>query len=98
MLTELLHGAAKSARPVENRREVERMAHRLSVLPFDADTASHAGEIRARLERQGQSIGGYDMLIAGHPRSRGLVLVTGNLREFNRVDGLRSEDRLADPA
>ena len=98
VLTERLHGAATSARPIENRREVERMAYRMAVLPFDADAASHAGEIRARLERQGQAIGGYDVLIAGHARSRGLVLVTGNLGEFNRVDGLRSEDWLAGTA
>ncbi len=98
VLTELLHGAAKSVRPVENRREVERMAARLAVLPFDAEAAAQAADIRARLEREGQAIGGYDVLIAGHARSRGLVLVTGNLREFARVDGLRSEDWLADPA
>jgi tRNA(fMet)-specific endonuclease VapC len=96
VLTELLHGAAKSARPVDNRREVERMAERLAVLPFDAEAAAHAGEIRARLERLGQSIGGYDVLIAGHARSRSLVLVTGNLRAFSRVEGLRAEDWLSD--
>ena len=95
VLTELLHGAAKSARPVDNRREVERMAARLAVLPFDADAAAHAADIRAVLERQGQGIGGYDVLIAGHARSRGLALVTANLREFTRVAGLRSEDWLA---
>ena len=94
VLAELLHGAAKSARPVENRSEVERMAERLTVLPFDADAASHAGDIRATLEREGQSIGGYDVLIAGHARSRGLIVVTGNLREFTRVAGLRCEDWL----
>jgi tRNA(fMet)-specific endonuclease VapC len=98
VLTELLHGAAKSARPVENRREVERMAARLAILAFDEEAASHAADIRARLERQGHAIGGYDVLIAGHARSRGLVLVTGNLGEFTRVDGLRSEDWLVEPA
>lgn len=98
VLTELLHGAVKSARPSENRREVERMAARLAVLPFDAAAASHAADIRTRLERSGQPIGGYDVLIAGHARSRGVVLVTGSLREFSRVDGLRSEDWLADLA
>jgi len=41
-------------------------------------------------------IGGYDVLIAGHARSRGLIVVTGNLGEFGRVDGLRCEDWLAD--
>jgi len=94
VLTELLHGAAKSARPVENRTEVERFSSRLQVLPFDADAAAHASDIRATLEREGRSIGGYDVLIAGHARSRGLVVITGNLGEFTRVDGLRSEDWL----
>lgn len=96
MLTELLHGAAKSARPVDNRTAVERFAARLKVLPFDAEAAAHAGEIRAALEREGRQIGAYDALIAGHARSRGLVVVTGNLREFERVEGLRCEDWLAD--
>jgi len=47
------------------------------------------------LERRGQMIGGYDVLIAGHARSRGLVVVTGDLGEFARVDGLRAEDWLS---
>lgn len=92
VLTELLHGAARSARPEHNRHEVERFAARLEVLPFDAAAADHAGEIRAALEARGTPIGGYDVLIAGHARSRGLVVVTGNLGEFGRVDGLRCED------
>lgn len=98
VLTELLHGAAKSARPEHNRREVERFAARLEILPFDANAANHAADIRAELERQGQVIGGYDLLIAGHARSRGLIVVTGNLGEFTRVAGLRSEDWLGPPA
>jgi len=92
VLTELLHGAAKSARPEHNRREVERFTARLDVLPFDADAAAHAADIRAELERQGRMIGGYDLLIAGHARSRGLVVVTNNLGEFTRVEGLRCVD------
>jgi tRNA(fMet)-specific endonuclease VapC len=92
VLTELLHGAAKSARPDHNRREVENFAARLEVLVFDSDAAGHAAEIRASLERQGLTIGGYDVLIAGHARSRGLIVVTGNLGEFRRVEGLRCED------
>jgi tRNA(fMet)-specific endonuclease VapC len=92
VLTELLHGAAKSARPDHNRREVESFAARLEVLAFDSDAAGHAADIRAALERDGLGIGGYDVLIAGHARSRGLVVVTGNLGEFRRVAGLRCED------
>lgn len=92
VLYELLYGAAKSARPAENRHAVEAFAGRLEVLDFDDDAAAHAGEIRADLERQGTPIGSYDLLIAGHARSRGLVVVTGNLAEFRRVEGLRCED------
>jgi tRNA(fMet)-specific endonuclease VapC len=95
VLMELLHGAAKSARPAHNRREVGSLVARLDLLPFDADAAAHAADIRATLERRGRPIGGYDLQIAGHARSRGLTIVTGNLREFQRVDGLRSEDWLA---
>ena len=92
VLMELLHGAARSARPVENRREVERFAARLEVLAFDGEAAAHAADIRAALERRGQVIGAYDTQIAGHARSRGLVVVTSNLGEFMRVEGLRCED------
>jgi tRNA(fMet)-specific endonuclease VapC len=80
------------------RREVERFAARLSVLPFDDDAAAHTAEIRARLEERGTVIGPYDLMIAGHARSRGLVVVTGNLGEFWRVEGLRAEDWLSEPA
>ena len=91
-MTELLYGAAKSARPEANRREVENFASRLEVLAYDIDAADHAADIRATLERQGRSIGGYDVLIAGIARSRGLIVVTGNRGEFDRVEGLRCED------
>ena len=70
------------------------MASRLAVLDFDAEAASHSGSIHATLAKTGSLIGAYDMLIAGHARSLGLVIVTNNLREFSRVDGLRCEDWL----
>jgi tRNA(fMet)-specific endonuclease VapC len=92
VLYELLYGAAKSARPVENRHGVESFAERLKLLDFDSDAAAHAGEIRADLEQRGKVIGAYDLLMAGHARSRGLIVITGNLGEFQRVDGLRCEN------
>jgi tRNA(fMet)-specific endonuclease VapC len=95
-LGELLYGAAKSARPVETRRAVEDLAARLEVLPFDDTAAAHFADIRASLEQRGMVIGSYDLMIAGHARSRGLVVVTGNLGEFRRVEGLRAEDWLAE--
>lgn len=93
-LGELLYGAARSARPADIRREVESFAARLDILPFDAEASAHFADIRAGLETRGSVIGPYDLMIAGHARSRGLIVVTGNLREFGRVDGLRTEDWL----
>jgi tRNA(fMet)-specific endonuclease VapC len=94
-MAELLYGAEKSAKPIENRNQVEAFAARLDVLPFDTAAAAHFGDIRANLERKGLVIGPYDLMIAGHARSLGLVVITGNLGEFRRVEGLRSEDWLA---
>ncbi|MTJ79513.1 MAG: tRNA(fMet)-specific endonuclease VapC [Telmatospirillum sp.] len=96
-LAELFYGAERSVKPAENRAQVEAFAARLDLLPFDHAAAAHFADIRADLERKGQVIGPYDLMIAGHARSLGLVVITGNLGEFRRVDGLRSEDWLANP-
>ena len=96
VLYELLYGAEQSARPAESRVVVERFAARFDVLAYDSAAAAHTAEIRAALERRGHVIGAYDLMIAGHARSRGLVVVTNNTREFERVEGLRCEDWLVD--
>lgn len=95
ILHELLHGAEKSANPAGGRRQVERFTSRLHVLPFDA-AAAHSADIRAALEREGRTISPVDLLIAGHARSQGLVVVTGNRHELSRIAGLRCEDWLTD--
>jgi tRNA(fMet)-specific endonuclease VapC len=58
----------------------------------DALSAMHFGQLRAELASTGRLIGPYDMMIAGHARSLGLILVTNNVREFKRVPGLRVEN------
>ncbi|MEZ5534481.1 MAG: type II toxin-antitoxin system VapC family toxin [Thiolinea sp.] len=88
-LAELMHGVEKSAQPERNLRQVEDFVSRLDVLEYGSGAAAHYGDIRADLERRGTPIGVNDLHIAGHARSEGLTLVTNNLREFERVDGLR---------
>ena len=95
-LGELIYGAEKSQQPERNLAEVESFAARLQVLPFDSDAAIHFGQIRAELARSGRPIGPYDLMIAGHARSRGLVLVSNNVPEFQRVPGLRLENWVDD--
>jgi tRNA(fMet)-specific endonuclease VapC len=95
---ELVHGALMSARPAEQHQAVEALIGRLTVLEFDTAAADHAADVKADLQRRGLMIGSNDLLIAGHARSRSLIVVTGNLREFGRVPGLRCEDWPAGPA
>jgi len=95
VLYELLHGAAKSDRPAYHYELVEEFTSRLTVLSFDDGASYHASDIKADLGKRGMLIGPNDLLIAGHARSVGLKLITGNLGEFNRVEGLRCEDWLA---
>jgi tRNA(fMet)-specific endonuclease VapC len=91
-LAELLHGVEKSARPDQNLAAVEDFSSRLEVLEYGNKAAGHYGDIRADLERMGTPIGVNDLHIAAHARSEGLVLVTNNLGEFERVAGLRTEN------
>ncbi|PMR77699.1 type II toxin-antitoxin system tRNA(fMet)-specific endonuclease VapC [Billgrantia endophytica] len=91
-LMELVYGAEKSAAPERNLTVVEGFAARLDILDYDTNAAAHTGQLRAELARHGTPIGPYDQMIAGHARSLGLVVVSNNLREFERVPGLRTED------
>ena len=91
-LGELIYGAEKSAQSVRNLEDIEALAARVDVVPFDSQAAIHFGQVRAELAKSGKLIGPYDLMIAGHARSRGLILITNNLREFNRFPGLRVEN------
>jgi tRNA(fMet)-specific endonuclease VapC len=91
-LMELFYGAEKSAAPEKNLAVIEGFVARLEVLTFDNEAAAHTGMIRSELAKAGTPIGPYDHMIAGHARSRGFIVVTNNLREFERVPGLRVED------
>lgn len=88
-LAELLHGVEKSSRPDHNLHQVEDFCSRLEVLSYGNKAALHYGNIRADLETKGTPIGVNDLHIAGHARSEGLILVSNNLREFERVAALR---------
>ncbi len=91
-LAELMHGVEKSEKQEHNLLQVEDFISRLNVVTYDEKAAAHYGEIRADLEREGNIIGVNDLHIAGHARSSGLILVTNNEREFNRVKALRVEN------
>jgi tRNA(fMet)-specific endonuclease VapC len=88
---ELFCGLAKAQDPQTERQKVERFVSAIVELPLDRPGAEAAAHIRAELERQGTPIGPYDLLIAGQAVAGGLTLVTNNVREFQRVSGLKLE-------
>jgi tRNA(fMet)-specific endonuclease VapC len=87
---ELFFGAVNGDRREKSLTALEKL--RFPVLPFDEEDALRAAEIRAALKSIGTPIGPYDVLIAGQALARDLTLVTRNIREFARVDGLRVEN------
>lgn len=91
-LAELIHGAEKSTRISENLAVIEDFCSRLEVLPYTSKAAQHYGAIRAGLEKLGQPIGVNALHIAAHARSEGLVVVTNNMSEFERVPALEFEN------
>ncbi len=91
-LGELVFGAEHSQQVERNLADIEALTARLEVLPFDEAAAYQFGQIRAELYRMGRPIGPYDMMIAGHARACGLKLVTNNVKEFERVQGLIIEN------
>ena len=95
-IADLMHGAEKSQRVNEYLAAIEDFCSLPEVLPCGAKAAQHYGAIRAALEKLGQSIGVNDMHIAGHARSEGLVLVTNNVAEFERVPALELENLVPD--
>lgn len=87
---ELFYSAYKSLRTAENLARID--ALQFNILEFDRNDARKAGEIRATLHADGTPIGPYDVLIAGQAVARNLILITRNLREFERVAELQAEN------
>lgn len=91
-LLELRQGAFGSQQPDAAHARLDAFVAPLQILPFEEADARTGARLRAALFRHGRPIGDLDSLIAAQAVTRNLILVTNNLREFNRVPGLRTEN------
>lgn len=91
---ELRYGVEKSGSQ-RNAQALEKFLAPLDVLPFDEVAARRYGALRSGLERTGRPIGALDQLIAAHALALEVVLVSNNIREFERVPGLALENWVA---
>jgi len=82
----------RSSSKVINRPIIEDFVSRLPVLPCDREAAAHYGKLRVFLERQGTPIGNMDLMIAAHALSQGRIVVTNNVRHFEKVPELQVEN------
>ena len=92
VLHELYYGAYRSQRVEFNLESIRFLTQDFPLVAFDRDDAQIAGDIRARLAALGTPIGSFDILIAAQAKAKGLICVTNNVREFQRVEGLKVED------
>lgn len=94
VLGELELGVIKSRWSTANRKRLDALIRHFPLVPLDAAAARAYGEVRAALERAGKVIGANDLWIAAQALSLNLVLVTDNVGEFKRVEGLVVENWL----
>ena len=93
--SELRYGLRKSG-AVALARRVEAVLGEMEILSYDAPVSFAYAQARSTLEKKGQPIGATDLFIAAHALSLDLTLVTANMREFSRVEGLKVENWLED--
>jgi tRNA(fMet)-specific endonuclease VapC len=91
-VAELEFGVQNSQRVDRNRIAMIKFLSYFNILNFDGSDAIEYGKIKAELRKKGQIIGQIDLLLAAQAVNRKMTLITNNLKEFLRVDGLKVED------
>ena len=88
---ELYAGARESADPARTRTAIDKFLAPFEVVGFDSRAALAFGEIRSNLSRSAVKVGPYDLIIGATVISRDGTLITNDIKEFSRIDGLRIE-------
>jgi tRNA(fMet)-specific endonuclease VapC len=96
-VAELAFGIENSRRQEENRIALMEFLLPFEILDFSQAEAYTYGKIRAYLQQRGLIIGNMDLLIGSIALARNITLVTNNVSEFNRIDGLRVENWIDKP-
>lgn len=91
---ELTYGvqASAAAKRKQNQSVLDSLVLHLAVLDWPQDAAKHYAEIRADLNKRGAQLGAADLMIAAHARAMGAIVVTNNVKDFERVKSLEVEN------
>ena len=88
---ELRYGAYKSKKAAENLTIVNNFLEKIKIVPF-AETIDIFCQEKLRLERLGMKLEDYDLLIGCAAKARGLIMVTDNLKHFDRIEGVEVQN------
>ena len=88
VLSELQYGISNSQQPERNQKDLNILLSKLEILPYSETCAAFYGNIRSTLKKSGCLISGNDLLIASHAIAEDAILITNNIKEFRRIDGL----------
>ncbi|MEA5512087.1 type II toxin-antitoxin system VapC family toxin [Crocosphaera sp. UHCC 0190] len=91
-VAELQYGVEKSNAKNKNQEILDDFISRLQVLPWEETAVQYYSKIRNYLEAKGTPIGNMDMLIAAHCQTENYILITNNIREFERIPDLKVEN------
>ena len=91
-VAELYYGAEKSENPNRNQQSVEQLLLSLEIIQSDIHILKRFGRLKAELEKSGIPLADADALIAATTLEKGSLLITGNLKHFERIPGLKLEN------
>jgi tRNA(fMet)-specific endonuclease VapC len=91
-VSELFYGVEKSQYPQKNREALENFLINFNIMDYGYEASEAYGKIRAHLEKTGDIIGAMDLMISAHALSLKTILVTNNMKEFKKVEGLKIEN------
>ena len=88
-LMELYYGAHKSQKIASNLAKIKTLEISFQIIPISEESAEIFGMIKAQLEKAGSPLDDFDLIIASCALSNNLMLVTNNVRHFQRIEGLK---------
>ncbi len=94
--SELLHGVQRAdseKRRLKTEAFVEKIIETFPIYPFDLSAARIYARVWANMAKKGISIGAHDLMISSTAISLGFSVVTTDIRDFGKIDGLALEDR-----
>ncbi|MBZ9652120.1 type II toxin-antitoxin system VapC family toxin [Psychroflexus montanilacus] len=90
-LAELIFGAENSSNPKKNYKLIDQFTEQIKILPIYNALTIYAKE-KVRLRREGKMISDFDLLIGSTAISNDLIMVTENIKEFNRITDIHIEN------